>query len=251
MKALEAHLQRQLESSQEFFWHRLRAHAVSTFLPKGQAFRILDIGAGAGMLGEFVRARFPLASYHFIEPIESLEKQLMVRFGADRNEKGAPDFWQFDRVVALDVLEHQADDRAFAKDVVAKMKPGSILILTVPALQSLWSHWDVALGHFRRYRKRDLTSAFAGLSVKWLEVSYLFPEMVPLGLVRKWKGRGSNRAPSEAEFPALARPVNQFLYAIGRFSFELRSLMPLGTSVFGALRVLEDARGAPIGRPVL
>src|SRR5215471_20150540 len=99
MRALEAHLQRQLSSSREFFWHRLRIHAVSRFFPEDQSFSVLDVGAGAGLLGEFIDARFPRAAYHFIEPIESLEGKLVTRFGARFNQSGATDFRSFDRVV--------------------------------------------------------------------------------------------------------------------------------------------------------
>jgi SAM-dependent methyltransferase len=238
MRALEAHLQRQLSSSREFFWHRLRTHAVSRFFPENQPLSVLDVGAGAGLLGEFIDARFPRARYHFIEPIESLETKLVARFGAQCNQSGAPNFRNFDRVVLLDVLEHQSDDRAFARQIVEKMKPGTILILTVPALRALWSRWDVALGHYRRYVKSSLRHVFEGLPVEWIEVSYLFPEMVPLGLIRKWTAAQCAGAENEAEFPELSRPVNLALYAIARVSFALRGLVPFGTSLFAALRIL-------------
>lgn len=236
MKALEVHLQHQLTCS-NFFWHRLRAHAVSIFFPADKPFQVLDIGAGAGLLGEFIVNHYPQASYHFIEPIASLEEGLSVRFGPDRNAKSAVDFRQFDRVVLLDVLEHQPDDAEFASELVRKMKPDSVLVLTVPAMQMLWSQWDVALGHSRRYGKSELRRAFAGLPVQWLEVSYLFPEMVPLGLVRKWR-RPSDAAKAieETDLPALPRPVNGALYAISRLSFAARGVAPLGTSILGALR---------------
>ncbi len=236
MKALEAHLQHQLTCS-NFFWHRLRAHAVSTFFPADRPFRVLDLGAGAGLLGEFIVNHYAQANYHFIEPIESLEEELSLRFGSDRNAKSAVDFREFDYLVLLDVLEHQPDDREFASELVSKIKPDSVLILTVPAMQMLWSQWDVALGHFRRYGKSELRRAFAGLPVQWLEVSYLFPEMVPLGLVRKLR-RPSHAAPGrdETDLPALPRTVNGALYVIARLSFAARAGAPLGTSILGALR---------------
>src|SRR5260370_14568522 len=136
MKALEVHLQHQLNCS-NFFWHRLRAHAVSIFFPGDRPFRVLDIGAGAGLLGEFIVNHYPQANYHFIEPIESLEEQLSVRFGPDRNAKSAADFRQFDRVALLDVLEHQRADLEFASEPVWKVTPDSFPILTVPSTQML------------------------------------------------------------------------------------------------------------------
>src|SRR3979411_891512 len=100
----------------------------------------------------------------------------------------------------LDVLEHQADDRAFLDDLLHKMARGSTLIVTVPALMALWSGWDVALGHHRRYDRRSFRRAIAGLPVEVIEVSFLFPEMVPLALVRKWlcKTSPTDTAPDHA-----------------------------------------------------
>ena len=50
---------------------------------------------------------------------------------------------------------HQEDDKAFVSDIVAHMRPGALLLLSVPALPWLWSKWDSALGHHRRYDKRS------------------------------------------------------------------------------------------------
>src|SRR5437667_443310 len=81
---------------------------------------IADVGAGAGMFGDFVRARLPRVEYHFVEPIDSLAAALARRFGADRDARGA-DLRAFDAVVLLDVLEHQEDDRAFLADLAGRM----------------------------------------------------------------------------------------------------------------------------------
>ena len=65
-------------------------------------------------------------------------------------------------VTLLDVLEHQEDDAQFIGGLVAKMEPGSVLLLTVPALPKLWSPWDEALGHYRRYTRSSLLDASMG-----------------------------------------------------------------------------------------
>ena len=73
-EALEAHLRRQIEHSARFFWHRVRWSAVSIYLPKNKPFELLDIGAGAGVLGTFLAKDRPQATYHFVEPIETLRE---------------------------------------------------------------------------------------------------------------------------------------------------------------------------------
>ena len=238
MDPLEAHLQRQIEHSREFFWHRVRWKAVARELPEGP-FELTDVGAGIGLLGDLLARDFPQATYRFVEPIESLERGLEQRFGAEANAHDVDGYRGSRYVTLLDVLEHQADDRAFLAELVAKMDPGATLIVTVPALQRLWSQWDVALGHHRRYDKRALAATFEGTRLRVRELSYLFPEMLAPAWVRR---RRSNGADDEldaggAEFPDLPQSVNELLYAVGSASERLRRVWPAGTSLLAVAQV--------------
>jgi hypothetical protein len=238
MEALEEHLRAQSEDAVDFFWHRLRAEAVSQRLPSGPI-KLLDVGAGAGAFGEHLRRHLPRVEYHFVEPLGSLEALLSQRFGPNRNAAFLPDYRSFDVLVLLDVLEHQKEDRRFCEELLGKMRPGARLIVTVPAMQWLWSAWDAALGHVQRYTKGRLRQAFQGLDVRWVECSYLFPEMVPLALARKVRLRGASlQNADEAHFPQLPPVVNGALYGLGRASLALHRLTPLGTSVFGVVDVV-------------
>lgn len=51
----------------------------------------------------------------------------------------------------MDVMEHVADDRSFLSAITKKLKPGGILVITVPAFQRLFSVHDEFLKHYRRY----------------------------------------------------------------------------------------------------
>jgi hypothetical protein len=227
---LESHLQAQGPQAMRLFWHRLRWHAVSTMLPRGGPFDLVDVGAGAGFAGEFLQRDFPAARYFFVEPLRSLEERLEHRFGVERNLGGAAAFRGVRAVLLLDVLEHQERDRAFLRELVDKMDPGAMLIATVPALRMLWSEWDVVLGHFRRYDKALLRAAVADAPVRVREISYLFPELVPVGIVRRLlPGGGAGKG--SGEFPELAGPVNEALYWMGRCTLPLRRLAPFGSSL--------------------
>jgi SAM-dependent methyltransferase len=63
----------------------------------------------------------------------------------------------FDLIGLFDVLEHLPDDREILLSLYRWLKPGGTLLLTVPAHPSLWSYFDQASHHCRRYRHRDLT----------------------------------------------------------------------------------------------
>jgi SAM-dependent methyltransferase len=68
---------------------------------------------------------------------------------------------QFDCVVATDVLEHVADDRAAFEKLVRLVKPGGIVLITVPAGQWLYGFHDEELGHYRRYSRWQLARLVA------------------------------------------------------------------------------------------
>lgn len=242
-RALEEHLRRQFEHSRRFFWHRLRWRAVRKYVPGDAPLRLVDVGAGAGLLGEYVTKDRPNVAYEFAEPIESLRADLRQRFGEQADATDRASFGDARVVTLLDVLEHQEDDRLFFEQLVAKMAPGSQLLLTVPANQRLWSEWDVALGHFRRYDKASLAACCKGLPLDVQEISYLFPEMVPMGKLRARRSRKGKLEVTEdsAEFPDLPAIANDVLYGVGSLSLDLRRHSPLGTSVFLAARVRDSA----------
>ena len=57
---------------------------------------------------------------------------------------------QYDLVLMLDVLEHLEDDVGAIRTLHKILKPGGTALLTVPALQSLWSAHDIVNEHYRR-----------------------------------------------------------------------------------------------------
>ena len=72
------------------------------------------------------------------------------------------------------------------------------------------------------------------------ELSYLFPEMVPAGLLRRLsRGAGGDERPEgfgqSSEFPLLPRPLNAALYAAGSVSVRLRRIAPIGSSLLAVL----------------
>jgi hypothetical protein len=233
MDGLERHLAHQLEHGRDFFWHRLRWTVVSHYLPD-VPFTLVDIGAGVGLIGEFLRDRNPTATYRFVEPIPFLEEQLELRYGAAANARDDT-LYEGAVVTLLDVLEHQEDDHAFMSELAVRLDRGATLIVTVPAGARLWSNWDVALGHHRRYDKASFRRAVAGLPLEIVELDYLFPELVPLALIRRL-GMRRHRAGDEVEFPELPRAANELLYRVGRASLRLRRAWPLGTSLVAVLR---------------
>jgi SAM-dependent methyltransferase len=73
----------------------------------------------------------------------------------------------FDTVILLDVLEHIEHDVDLLVRLRSRVMPGGHLVLKVPAMPSLYSPMDQAIGHWRRYDKNTLRSVIqrAGFEV--------------------------------------------------------------------------------------
>ncbi len=68
----------------------------------------------------------------------------------------------FDCAVATDVLEHIEDDRTAFDRLVRQVRPGGLVLITVPAGRWLFGYHDKVLGHYRRYSPRTLRALVEG-----------------------------------------------------------------------------------------
>jgi SAM-dependent methyltransferase len=63
---------------------------------------------------------------------------------------------KFDAILYIDVLEHIEDDAGEIARAAARLKPGGALIVMSPAHPVLFTPFDAAIGHFRRYTRASL-----------------------------------------------------------------------------------------------
>jgi SAM-dependent methyltransferase len=64
----------------------------------------------------------------------------------------------FDTILYIDVLEHIEDDRGELERAARLLKPGGRIVALSPAHQWLFTPFDAAIGHYRRYSKRTLAA---------------------------------------------------------------------------------------------
>jgi SAM-dependent methyltransferase len=127
--------------------------------------RIIEVGAGIGNITQFLclGGREVLAT----DVVPSYRRELETAFASKPNvrigqfdlNKAAPADYVaegFDTVVCLNVLEHIEDDLFALQQMNSVLVPGGKLGLLVPAHQFLYGEFDRAVGHFRRYSKREL-----------------------------------------------------------------------------------------------
>lgn len=137
---------------------RLLSLLVARFRPQRATLELLEVGAGAG------QNLSTLAAFGTVDAIEinALGREA-IRARAIARDVFAehvpfPLERHYDVVCALDVVEHIADDRAAIRWMCALLRPGGLLIATVPAYRWLFSDHDRALGHHRRYTRAGLVA---------------------------------------------------------------------------------------------
>ena len=66
---------------------------------------------------------------------------------------------RYDSILYIDVLEHIDDDRGEIQIAMQHLAPGGRIIIVSPAHNWLYTPFDKAVGHFRRYNKQSLRRA--------------------------------------------------------------------------------------------
>jgi ubiquinone/menaquinone biosynthesis C-methylase UbiE len=128
---------------------------------------IVDCGAGTGELVLELRSRYEPQGCAVIgiEYVAEARRLAKERKGIDLVEGSILELplhnGSSSVTIALDVLEHVDDDTLAFSEMLRVTKPGGIVIINVPAFMSLWSDWDISLGHFRRYSKSMLQAVLA------------------------------------------------------------------------------------------
>jgi SAM-dependent methyltransferase len=133
---------------------------------------ILEVGAGIGSNTRFLHLE-GAGRWVCLEPDPKLNAQLAKNFGevsAYETVRGTLEALadqKFDTIIYIDVLEHIIDDRRELNKAASHLRAGGHLIVLSPAHQLLFSAFDAAIGHFRRYNRRMLrTITPAGLRLE-------------------------------------------------------------------------------------
>ena len=82
-------------------------------------------------------------------------------------------------VGAFDVLEHVTNRHDFLQEMVRVSVPGGHFIVTVPALQLLWSHADMEARHYLRYSRHAFRNELERCGLEVLSLGYFFALIVP------------------------------------------------------------------------
>jgi SAM-dependent methyltransferase len=140
--------------------------------------RVLDVGAGLGASAQLFARHQGVESYLALEPDAQLAAGMRASDPAtlprgfevvEGTLASLDPGLRFDCILYIDVLEHIAGDRAELERAAARLAPGGRVVVLSPAHGFLYSPFDAAIGHVRRYDRASLRAAVpAGLAVERL-----------------------------------------------------------------------------------
>jgi SAM-dependent methyltransferase len=228
------------------FWFRFRnrllvsiAQEVTKSLAPG--FHILEAGCGNGNVLRFLTGTLQRGVVVGIDLFDEGLRLARRRSTAHlvRGDVHAPPFrCRFDVIGAFDVIEHLQDDCQPLRDFHHLLAEHGVLLLTVPAHLSLWSHFDEAAGHCRRYSRKQLEVILAecGFRVDYITefMMILYPVLWLARRLSGWRRKSGaatvDSLPDLRVFPVLNHLLLLLLY------WELPLLrrqvrIPLGSSL--------------------
>lgn len=114
---------------------------VLSLLPEDRASRILDVGAGYGYFSRQLKDRgYKVDACDFLE--ENFRCPDIPFFKADLAQEIPVDDDSYDVVVSIEVIEHLENHFRFMDELIRVTRPGGIIIITTPNVQSFPSRWS-------------------------------------------------------------------------------------------------------------
>jgi len=153
--------------------------AISKYFDGHYGSHIVEVGAGVGTFSSFLYDRAGPESLCLLEPASNNFPVLRDRFRGHESvtvhQGYLEDFavgLSADSLVAINVLEHVADEDAFLGAAREALRPGGTLLLFVPAVQSISGSLDKAFGHMRRYSKSSLQTRLSQSGFQTVSLRY-------------------------------------------------------------------------------
>lgn len=199
-----------------------------------QNLKVAEIGCGNGLV------QYQFSKYYGIDVDGfdlneiALQKSVATEqdlFLYDIHERKPEYKSYYDLLILFDVIEHIDDQIQFVESALYHLKKGGILAVNVPALQSLYSDYDLAAGHIRRYNINSIKLLEKNLTIKKLILTYWGFPLLPILMIRKLiLGLSKNKNQTiNSGFKPSSNFVNYFLYHLSQLELIPQSIS--GTSL--------------------
>lgn len=222
------------------FWFQSRNTLILLLLkqhcPTLKSF--LEIGCGTGFVLSGIAFAFPAASLTGAEIYSTGLQYAAHRVpGAQfmqMDARNIPFESHFDALGAFDVLEHIEEDSTVLTQICLALKPGGILVLTVPQHPLLWSSQDEMACHVRRYTAKELKQKVSNAGFDIVDSGSFIALLLPL----MWLSRRFDKNNKDGRHDPMAE------LRIGRFANLILSAFMSVELMFTRLGVRFPAGGS-------
>ncbi len=242
------------------FWFRSRNQLIGGLIEKycsatfSETMIGMEIGCGTGNVLKYLNTRF---SGQRILGMDLFREGLV--FAALRGNSSliqadihhSPFAQEFDWIGLFDIIEHLDEDVLVLQDTAALLRENGKLLISVPAFPVLWSYFDVAGKHKRRYTTQSLEKACKDAGLELVFSSYTNALIFPiLWVVRRVFQMG--KAPESLSEDALTAKTNSelriiplvnslisFILGLEGSLIQAGVRMPFGTSLIAVARRID------------
>lgn len=233
------------------FWFRTRKRVISTLVSQitekhNTNYKILDIGCGIGNVTTILKKFCPHGTVVgvdlFLEALQyARHRTSCYLVQADANALPFPNN-MFRLICLFDLLEHLPNDTQVLHNLHSILAPDGVLLLTVPAYPSLWSYFDEASHHCRRYTLDDMQKKLisTGYQIEYATyyMAILFPilwvkrRLVPLAQsLFKLRYQADDLAQQELHIIPVINRTLELILAQESYLIARRYRLPIGTSL--------------------
>lgn len=232
------------EVEERSFWFKSRNELIRWLVQRyaRDAGRVLELGCGTGYTLTALRQALPTAKIAGSELHSRGLVAARARHGDDAellqlDARHCHLVGILDLVCAFDVLEHIPDDEAVLAEIRRTLKPGGLLIATVPQHRWMWSRADDVALHQRRYRRGELAGKARDAGLQPIYTSSFtvlsFPIMVASRLIERMRPRKLSLAELTARQFHISPLSNRVLLWLAQLEQAMRSMaipLPFGGS---------------------
>ncbi len=201
------------------FWFRARNEIITWAIRHhtGTPSSVLEVGCGtgfvlSGMSDAFPQARF-VGSELFSAGLAFAARRVPQATFVQMDARAIPYEDEFDVVGAFDVVEHIAQDELVLANLRRAVRPGGLVVLTVPQHPWLWSAADEYAHHVRRYSARELHAKVQAAGLEIVRSTSFVTLPMPLMLASRLARRDVDKFDPRAEL-AIPGPLNKALEAM-------------------------------------
>jgi len=239
------------------FWFRSRNQLIGNLIEKYVSDTAetstlgMEIGCGTGNVLKYLHDRLPNQRIVGVDLYQEGLKFAALRgnpYLIQADIYHPPFLTGFSWIGLFDILEHLDEDEEILKSIGALLQDEGLIFISVPAFPVLWSYFDLAGKHKRRYTAQSLSAVCqqAGLEVVFTSYTHLliFPmvwivrSLFQLGKKPETlsEERVTQKTHSELRIIPLVNSLLTFILGLEGRLIKAGVRMPFGTSLIGIVK---------------